>query len=154
MSVDWSSLEHAYGNAADVPKLLASARSASAPTDYRDEPWFGLWSALCHQGDVYTASYAALPELVDIARSRDGAAGAELLLLAGCIELERQSRGLTVPQSLADAYRAAVNGGAQLASSALRTAGEADDRRRLNIALAALTGEVAEARRLLGEEEE
>ena len=33
-----------------------------------------MWSRLCHQGTVYTASYAALPLLADIAE-RHGPAG-------------------------------------------------------------------------------
>ena len=36
--------------------------------------WDELWSRLCHQGTVYTASYAALPHLADVAE-RQGPAG-------------------------------------------------------------------------------
>lgn len=31
------------------------------------EAWSELWSALCHQGTSYTASYAALPRLAEMA---------------------------------------------------------------------------------------
>ncbi|MFD1730368.1 hypothetical protein ACFSC4_03505 [Deinococcus malanensis] len=65
----WASLQHAYGSAADVPELLKALDGNPAPLDGKAEPWFSLWSALCHQGDVNTASYAALPYLVmDAAR--------------------------------------------------------------------------------------
>jgi hypothetical protein len=34
--------------------------------NYDDEPFFSLWSGLCHQGNIYTASYAAVPVLVSL----------------------------------------------------------------------------------------
>ena len=90
--INWAEFTHAYGSAANVPTLLDLARRAPAGGPYTDEPWFSLWSALCHQGDVYTASYAAVPELVAIAQARMGehAAARECVLLAGTIELERE----------------------------------------------------------------
>lgn len=64
----WRELRHAYGNAADVPDLLRALALSTGPKEgYRDEPWFSLWSSLCHQGDVYTASYIAVPHIVQIA---------------------------------------------------------------------------------------
>src|SRR4051812_40379348 len=57
----WGELTHAYGEASDIPALLRRLKTAPPPTDYRSEPWFTLWSALCHQNDVYIASYAAIP---------------------------------------------------------------------------------------------
>ena len=54
----WAQLEHAYGSAADIPALLRQLRSFPPGRDYQSEPYFSLWSALCHQGEVYTASYA------------------------------------------------------------------------------------------------
>ncbi|WP_211371792.1 hypothetical protein [Marilutibacter maris] len=60
----WSELQHAYGSAADIPGRLRELRDMpEAKGD--SEPWFGLWSALAHQGDVFPASFAALPHVVD-----------------------------------------------------------------------------------------
>lgn len=60
----WEKLSHAYGSAADIPELLRQLAGATGPKiRYDSEPWFTLWSSLCHQGDVYDASYAALPHL-------------------------------------------------------------------------------------------
>src|SRR4051812_39521099 len=56
---DWASLEHAYGSAADVPDLL---KQLSPDAD--GDVWTELWSRLCHQGTIYSASLAALPELI------------------------------------------------------------------------------------------
>jgi hypothetical protein len=57
--VNWGQLRHAYGTASDVPALLA--RLAPEP---EADVWEELWSRLCHQGAVYSASFAALPPLV------------------------------------------------------------------------------------------
>lgn len=54
----WGELEHAYGSAVDVPALLGALRDFPKSEGQR-EPWFSIWSALAHQGDVYSASFAA-----------------------------------------------------------------------------------------------
>lgn len=64
MKTDWARLEHAHGNASDVPHIL----DMLTPTPWTDE-WDTAWSRLCHQGTVYSASLAALPVLCDLARS-------------------------------------------------------------------------------------
>jgi hypothetical protein len=58
---DWSALKHAYGSATDIPAILA----ALTP-DPRSEAWDELWGRICHQGTVYSASYAALPYLREL----------------------------------------------------------------------------------------
>ena len=109
MTVDWSSLQDAYGPATDIPALLRAARSAPPPPDYQDEPWFSLWSALCHQGDVYTASYAALPELVAVAAERRDAGRGEAMLLAASIDLARRaSAAPPLSPPLSEPYRTAA----------------------------------------------
>ncbi|MEV7007336.1 hypothetical protein [Streptosporangium sp. NPDC051022] len=77
---DWSSLSHAYGSAEDIPSLLDRIE-----TDPSDEDWSGLRSALCHQGTVYSASFAALPRLTAIAVSGAPDAQLHVLFLAGAI---------------------------------------------------------------------
>lgn len=57
---DWQALQCAYGSAERVPELLRRAEEAGP--DF-GEAWDDLWSYICHQGTVYTASYAALPSL-------------------------------------------------------------------------------------------
>ena len=58
--IDWAALQCAYGSAERVPELLGRAEEAGA--DF-GPAWDDLWSYLCHQGTVYSASYAALPSL-------------------------------------------------------------------------------------------
>jgi hypothetical protein len=59
----WGELQHAYGQATDTPALLW--RLVGQPkSGGQSEPWFSLWSSLAHQGDVYSASFAAVPHVV------------------------------------------------------------------------------------------
>ncbi|MBI5231011.1 MAG: hypothetical protein HY876_02475 [Coriobacteriales bacterium] len=78
---DWASLRHAYGSAADVPGLLAGALTE---VDDR-QVWDDLWSRLCHQGTVYSASYPALPALAGMASQLPAAGYVEPLALAAAI---------------------------------------------------------------------
>jgi hypothetical protein len=55
----WAHLKRAYGSARDIPGLLQQLLTLPASSG-GDEPWFSLWSALAHQGNVYSASFAAV----------------------------------------------------------------------------------------------
>jgi len=107
----WAELTHAYGPAADIPALLRQLRTFPTATGYRAEPYFSLWSALCHQGDVYSASYAAVPHLV---AALLGAAASPMhrspLQLIVCIEIGRANgKGPEVPVELTAPYREALH---------------------------------------------
>ena len=105
----WSELTHAYGPAADIPPLLRRLRDFPPATDYRAEPYFSLWSALCHQGDVYPASYAAVPHLVAALLASPSPLYDSPLLLVVCIEIARSNgKGPEVPVGLAAPYREAL----------------------------------------------
>lgn len=77
---DWSRLHHAYGTAEDIPRLLDGASADPLGPD-----WDELWSRLCHQGTVYSASYAALPVLTRMARQWPTPDRQAPLYLAGSI---------------------------------------------------------------------
>jgi hypothetical protein len=85
----WENLSHAYGSAADVPAMLEALKAAPAPKDYLSEPWFSLWSALCHQSDVYTASYAAVPHVASIAVTKSPGERLEHIHFIGAVEAYR-----------------------------------------------------------------
>lgn len=80
LDYNWSELEHANGPADDIPEILAAL---SPHTD--SEIWHVLWSQLCHQGDVYSASFAALNELRSAAARWPAAARVAPLILAASI---------------------------------------------------------------------
>ncbi len=60
-SVNWSALDHAYGEASDVPALLRAMFSHDQ--DERDFAFQLLHETICHQGSVYEASVYAVPFL-------------------------------------------------------------------------------------------
>ncbi|WP_157963913.1 hypothetical protein [Actinocorallia populi] len=87
---DWTRLRHAYGRADDVPGML----DRLVP-DEEAEVWTELSSAICHQGTVYSASFAALPRLTEVAREWAPADRLWPLSLAGRIVAgARQDHGL------------------------------------------------------------
>ena len=148
-SDDWQGLEDAYGPAAGIPGLLRQLAADPAPkSDYRAEPWFSLWSGLCHQDDVYTASYAAVPHIVRICLAAAGPVDAGFFALPASIEIARaRDRGPALPARLSAAYRQALQ---QLHDCAFRQAAHDWDTsmtRAVTAALAAAKGriEVAEA---------
>jgi hypothetical protein len=63
--VDWASMEHAYGSAADVPELLRGL--ASPYPQERETALDGMYGAVHHQGDVYDSTLAAVPFLFALA---------------------------------------------------------------------------------------
>jgi hypothetical protein len=106
----WADLTHAYGPASDIPDLLRRLEATPGQkADYRDEPWFTMWSSLCHQGDVYTASYAALLHVVRIATEKLGPIAFDFFQLPAAIEVARtKGSAPAVPAFLAEGYRTGV----------------------------------------------
>ncbi len=107
----WGELIHAYGTAEDVPDMITELERFPTYENYRSEPYFSLWSAICHQGDVYTASFAALPHLVRIAESAPRFVQRELFVVVSAIEIARVNaiRSPSIPDDLESAYRNALN---------------------------------------------
>jgi hypothetical protein len=133
----WRTLQHAYGDAANVPDLLRALAASTGPkAGYRDEPWFSLWSSLCHQDDVYTASYAAVPHIVRIAAEAPGPVDFSFFQLPAAIEIARRTgRGPDIPAGYADDYHRAI---AQLVETVSLHREEAWDQSMLLSAAAAL----------------
>lgn len=100
----WAQLSHAYGPAADIPVLLQKLADFPANNDHRDEPWYTLWSSLCHQGDVYSASFAAVPHIVDAATKDPHRATYNYFLLPACIEIARVKKNVPISTGLDSAY--------------------------------------------------
>lgn len=106
-SEKWSSLADAYGPAVNIPRLLRQLESFP-PSKPDAEPWYSLWSALCHQGDVYTASFAAVPHIIEALSAAPERAGFDYYLLPAAIEVARVENGVAVPAELREAYEAAL----------------------------------------------
>lgn len=99
----WSELEHAYGGASDIPPLIRQLESFPS-SDGQNEPWFSLWSALCHQDDVYTASFAAVPHIVRVLASDPARADFSFFQLPACIEIARARDDFPIPADLRQPY--------------------------------------------------
>ena len=147
----WAQLEHAYGPASDVPDLLRSLEASPAPkSGYEDEPWFTLWSSLCHQDDAYTASYAAVPHVVRIALAAAGPIDFSFLLLPASVEIARRTgHAPALPQELADAYLGAIVGLVELANRHGHTSSDKAMQVSAAAALAVAEGDVDAAQALL-----
>ena len=114
----WAELQHAYGNAANIPKLLEQLTpTTSGP--WNAEPWYSLWSALAHQGDVYTASFAAVPHIISIWESSPLSVSFDFLSFPAWVEVCRIEKSIDVPDDLAEAYFAAVRRMPKLVCAAL-----------------------------------
>ncbi len=109
----WETLDHAYGPAADLPSRLRELASGAVSEELTE----ALWSSLWHQGDVYTASYAAAPHIVDAAAAMAPERRVEWLVLAlGIGAAARQPEAPPVPDDLAPGMEEAAARGRPLVS--------------------------------------
>ena len=102
----WGELPHAYGMASDIPALL---RQLNKVPSVDAEPWHSLWSALAHQGDVYPASFAAVPHVIAALAGNPMAADASYFQFPAWVECCRARLGMQVPDDLLLAYRSALS---------------------------------------------
>jgi len=117
-SARWADLRTAYGAAADVPDMLRALQSVPNSDDYQDEPWFSIWSALAHQGDVYSASFAAVPHVVNVLAAAPDRAGFDYFAFPTVVEICRQRTAEAIPDDLREAYTAAIAQLPRLAAAA------------------------------------
>jgi hypothetical protein len=122
----WGELIGGYRVQYDPRPALASLESGAA------DAWKLLWDELHHQGDVGTASYAAVPHIVRIYQARR-LPNWNAYALVGTIELARGRRNPAVPSWLEPAYSDAVR---SLAKTGSRELWESDERELLQCALA------------------
>ncbi|HYD13795.1 MAG TPA: hypothetical protein VEC11_13180 [Allosphingosinicella sp.] len=150
----WNALHHAYGAASDIPDLLRALEASPGPTgDFEDEPWSSLWSALSHQDDAYTASYATVPHVIRIALAARGPIDFSFLLFPTSVEIARKTgHAPELPPELADAYLGAIAGLVEVAS---RHGSSADEAMQVSVAaaLAVAEGDVEAAQALLDRDE-
>jgi len=149
----WSELRHAYGEASDIPGLLSQLAGYPSEASYQDEPWFTLWSSLCHQGDVYPASFAAVPHIVRALAIDPARASMSYFLLPASIEVARASGGITAPPSLENSYFKALAQLPMLAAAAAKPGWDSSTCTAALAAMAAATGNHQTAQLLLETEQ-
>jgi len=148
----WSALSHAYGSAADIPNLLACIDEFPPQRDRRADTWESLWSALCHQGDTYDASFAAVPHIV-AALSHDPLRAVHdfhYFALPVAIELARLEDGRPVLSMLEGPYREALLQLSQISQHSASATWDEFGKRSAAAAFALSRGEVHRAKLLLG----
>lgn len=147
-SARWSELEHAYGRASDIPPLLHRLRDLPSSVG-ESEPWFSLWGALAHQGDVYAASFAAVPHVVDALASAPAKADASFFHFPAWVEICRVKQEAQIPNDLAAAYFAALQRLPALVAEAAPGRDEPDFAACATAAVAAALGQHAMAEVIL-----
>jgi len=142
-SARWTELRHAFGSAGDVPGMLDRLGKGDA-TVMAD-----LFGYICHQGTPESASYAAVPHLVEISRDvRDPELRAEILVLIGAIAAATDLPD--VPADLRVAYEAALPLARDLALKTLNEAIKPSNAVYLLEAAATLDGRTVLGRWLTG----
>ena len=108
--IRWDELEDAYGKAGAIPDLLNEAFKEKEPNrDPQSGPWFELWSRLYHQDSIYTASYAAVPIIVDAIKKTEGSIAMDFFLLPVSIEIARHTDNAPpLPDDLSTDYLSAI----------------------------------------------
>jgi len=124
-SPEWALLQHAYGSAEDIPDLLRQLDTFPS-SEGNAEPWFSLWSALAHQGDVYSASFAAVPHVIRVLSTAPERGQYSFFLFPAWVEIRRHRNGLTVPANLSFAYSESLNELPGLVGAAARREWDAD----------------------------
>jgi hypothetical protein len=136
----WVELKHAYGPAGDVPGLLRRLESEGADS----EVWTEVWSALCHQYSVYTATYAAVPHVVAIAKAMPPARRLMHLCFVGTVAACAHLPGAhPIPGDLRPAYEEALRTVTALILESLAGHWDEADLRHLMASLAGVKGHPA-----------
>jgi len=135
----WTQLQHAYGNASDIPGLLVQLKPDSR-TGGKEEPWFSLWSALAHQGDIYSATFAAVPHVIEIFARSPSNASADFPHFAAWVEICRWKKAVEIPNDLAPDYHHSLSRMPSLIAASASSDWDEDFRRGALAALAACTG--------------
>ena len=99
----WQELEHSYGRATDTPELLLRLRDFPK-SEGQSEPWFSIWSSLAHQGDVYSASFAAVPHVVAALASDPLRCDSSYFHFPAWIEICRVKKKTPIPADLERPY--------------------------------------------------
>ncbi|MET7422000.1 HEAT repeat domain-containing protein [Dactylosporangium sp. NPDC005555] len=122
--VDWASLEHAYGPAADVPGHLRGLLDGDA--GHRRRALSGLYGGICHQGTRYEASAPAVPFLLELLQDPATPDRAAIAGLVASVAVGLHESWLPGGFPIAE-FRAAAVGGADLLRAAPPPSDEDED---------------------------
>jgi hypothetical protein len=100
---DWSRLTDAYGDTYDPRPALDTIRNGNA-----DQACDELWQRAHHQGDLGTAAYAIVPELVRLMAEATEPDWRVYALIATIEERRKAGGNPSIPDWLAQSYEAAM----------------------------------------------
>jgi hypothetical protein len=135
--------------AGDVPALLEQIWSFPAELDWQSEPWFSLWSALYHQGDIYSASIAAVPQIVDALSKAPGKATLSFYLLPVSIAVADSANPVEVTPEIRSSFSASLLTLGAIARAALPAISDQDIAKAAQAAVLVSTGDFQQADELL-----
>lgn len=115
----WKELRQAYGSAVNIPALLRalaiedaqmplSTVTGTGSGSSSKSVWGDIWSSLCHQYSVYTATYAAVPHMVSVAENGSLALRLDVLVFCGTVHAFGKLEGGPVPADLMAEYEASL----------------------------------------------
>jgi hypothetical protein len=78
--IDWSTVNHAYGPATDIPAMLRTL--ATGDKEQRKRALWELHGNIWHQGTIYEATAPAVPFLLELVKNRHAELVEILCLLA------------------------------------------------------------------------
>ena len=132
----WRDLRHAQGDACDIPAYLRQLAAFPEGDGRKDDPYASLWRLLLYKRCVYTASYAALPHMVEMMGDVPERAHASVLELVTRMEIARaRGNGPPMEGAMAVMYQKAID---RLPEVIARMAQHAWDERFTRLAAAAL----------------
>lgn len=106
-SSNWTQLAHAYGTAQNIPELISQLYKKSNTPNKKT--WDELWSTLVHQGDVYSASFAAVPHFVAIMQNNPLSFNYNFMAIVAAIETARRENNVDLPKELEVHYLKAIS---------------------------------------------
>ena len=129
----WPTLEGGYRMPCDASLPLKALQAG-------EDAWQELWEELHHQGDIGVASYAAVPQLVQIC-GEAAQRGDDFYALIALIEIERHRRhNPPLPAWLEESYRSAWTQLAHIAARDLQGSTSHSVQRAILAVLALATG--------------
>jgi len=115
----WRSLRTAYGTGETIPPLIR-ALTGSERSSQDAEPWSSIWSSLAHQGDVYSASFAAAPHIIEILVRLPNPVPVDYYHFPAWVEICREKTQTLVDPALQDSYADAIDKLGRLAADATK----------------------------------
>jgi hypothetical protein len=147
--MNWENLNHAYGKASNIPQLLSRLSAYPEESNYEEEPWFSLWNSLYHQGTIYSASFAAVPEIVRLILLAPESVTPSFFSLPTSIEIARRKQSIEIPPNLAASYKNAISELGKCASLCISHNREKEFARAATAAFAISAGQIEYAELLL-----